>query len=60
MSTLSQFKNYAAEQYKNMLGLNLTEGTSANAPLVWLNDGNSAWLLDDEIGLAMRVVPFTN
>jgi hypothetical protein len=60
MNALSQFKNYVAEQYKSMLDVNLAEDTTASAPLVWLNDGNSAWLLDDEIGLAMRIVPFTD
>jgi hypothetical protein len=60
MSTLNQFKDYVAAQYKSMLDLDLFEDTSTNAPLVWLNDENSAWLLDDEIGLAMRIVPFTD
>jgi len=60
MNTLSQFKSYVAAQYKSMLALNLTEDSKPNAPLIWLNDGDDAWLLDDEIGLAMRVVPFTD
>ena len=60
MNALSQFKNYVAGQYKSMLDLNIAEDTTPNAPLVWLNDGNSAWLLDDEIGLAMRIIPFTD
>jgi energy-coupling factor transporter ATP-binding protein EcfA2 len=60
MSTLNQFKDYVAEQYYNMLGLKLVEETTTNTPLAWLNDGNSAWLLDDEIGLAMRIVPFVD
>lgn len=58
MNTLSQFKSYVVEQYKSMLAMNLTSDDKHNAPLIWLNDGNDAWLLDDEIGLAMRVVPF--
>lgn len=60
MSTLDQFRKYVSEQYQTVLGLKLTENVANDSQPVWLPDGDQAWLLDDEIGLAMRVVPYND
>ena len=61
MSTLEQFRTHVNEQYQTALGLNLTTDSSSttNQP-IWIPDSDKAWILDAEIGLALRVVPYTN
>lgn len=60
MNTINQFKEYLAGLYQGFLGLSLTENMSPSNGPVWLKKEDSAWLLDDEIGLAMHIVPFTD
>ena len=59
MKKLEQFKSHIKKQYLNILGLNLISDftTDGNNP-IWITDTNKAWLLDNEIGLALRIVPF--
>lgn len=61
MNTLEQFRIYVDEQYQTALGLNLfVDSVAANGQPVWIPDADNAWLLDDEIGLAFRIVPYGN
>lgn len=59
MNSLQQFKTYVAEQYLLTLGLELTErlASTSNKP-TWIDDDQTAWLLDPEIGIALKVVPY--
>jgi len=41
--------------------LNLvTDSVAANGQPIWIHDTDKAWLLDDEIGLALRIVHYCN
>lgn len=61
MNILEQFKIHISEQYQITLGLGLvTDAMANNGQPVWISDTEKAWLLDDEIGLALRIVPYSN
>ncbi len=60
MNIMEQFKGYISEHYQTLLGLNLVENdNSDNHILIWVSGSDeAAWLLDSEIGLALRIVLF--
>src|SRR5258706_2873618 len=61
MDSLQQFKTHVAEQYLLTLGLELTEQLAdiSNKP-AWIADDQAAWLLDPEIGIALKIVPYVD
>lgn len=61
MNILEQFKVHISDHYQTLLGLNLVENdNSDNHTLIWVScSDEAAWLLDSEIGLALRIVLFS-
>lgn len=61
MSTLEEFRSYLAQRYISVLGLQLTnDPREISRNPIWIHQNDGAWLLDRELGLALRIVPFNN
>lgn len=59
MSILKEFKSHVASQFQKILGLDLTDQIQAEGnSVVWIEKEERAWLLDDDIGLALLIVPY--
>jgi hypothetical protein len=58
--SLDRFRTYVATQYQKVLGKALqTSVTEAAEGPVYSEANGQAWLLDPEVGLALRIVPYT-
>lgn len=59
MSTLDEFRTYLAQRYNSVLGLTITNDLKEiSRNPIWIRQEDGAWLLDRELGLALRIVPF--
>lgn len=59
MNSLEQFKIHVNEQYQATLGLSLVaDSVAINGQPIWISETDKAWLLDDEIGLALRIIHY--
>src|SRR4051812_467745 len=59
MNFLATFRNFIATQYLEVLGLALTENAVGDGHQpIWIEQKDAAWLLDQDVGLALLVVPY--
>jgi len=59
MSALDEFRTYLSQRYNSVLGLTITsDPKEISRNPIWIGQEDGAWLLDRELGLALRIVPF--
>lgn len=59
MNILAIFKRFIAGQYESVLGMALSDNSVGDGHQpIWIEDKDGAWLLDQDVGLALLVVPY--